>query len=83
MRFEVEISKEGVDKLLDCLIKSRLEYDKLYIYEKKKGDGETAIGGNLTAKAGDFGSCLTPEEDLYYKLDTNTPLIQSHEGRSL
>ena len=55
MKFEVEISKEGVDKLLDCILKNKLEYDKLYVYDKKKGESETIIGGSLTAKAGDFG----------------------------
>ena len=55
MRFEVEISKEGVDKLLDCILKNKLEFERLNVYEKKKGDGEITLGGSLTAKAGDFG----------------------------
>ena len=60
MRFEIEVSKEGVDKLLDCILKNKLEYERLNVYERKKGESDTIFNPNLTPKAGDFGSCLTP-----------------------
>lgn len=70
MRFEVEISKEGVDKLLDCILKNKLEYDKLYIYERKNGGSDTIFNPGLTVKAGDFGSCLTPTNTKFPGMDT-------------
>ena len=60
MRFEIEVSKEGVDKLLDCILKNKLEYERLNVYERKKGESDTIFNPNLTARSVDYGLCLTP-----------------------
>lgn len=70
MRFEIEVSKEGVDKLLDCVLKNKLEYERLNVYEKKKGESDTIFNPGLTVKAGDFGSCLTPTNTKFPGMDT-------------
>lgn len=80
MRFEVEISKEGVDKLLDCILKNKLEYDKLYIYERKNGGSDTIFNPNLTAKSADLGSCLTPTNNKFPGMDTVLITKERGEG---